>query len=224
MTIQDVVVEARTDAYAPVRAVTNRGDVECRYYPAEEARKAALWVPGAIGGWHSPAHDLYVRLCHEFGEEGIASLQVRYRDPHRLEESALDVLAGVAFLESRGAEAIALVGHSFGGAVAIQAAAAAPAVRCVVTLATQSYGTETVGQLGERCPILLIHGTDDPILPPGSSEHVYEMAQEPRRLLIYEGAGHNLDEVAEPVYLAVRDWITLWLNTALSGAPASAGE
>jgi hypothetical protein len=48
---------------------------------------------------------------------------VRFRHPTRLEESILDVLAGINYLQSEGMKVIALTGHSFGGAVVIQAAA-----------------------------------------------------------------------------------------------------
>ena len=125
-----------------------------------------MWVPGAIGGWHSPALGLYPRLAEEFTAEGIASLQVHYRHPAHLEESLLDVLAGLAYLEEEGIQTVSLTGHSFGGAVVIQAAAVSPLARTVVALSTQAYGADPVGALAPRCSILLVHGTVDEILAP----------------------------------------------------------
>src|SRR5262249_7474048 len=119
----------------------------------------------------------------------------------------LDVLAGVAFLQREGTEAIGLVGHSFGGAVVIRAAAHAPAVRTVVTLATQGYGTDPVDRLGPRCSVLLIYGTADRVLSAACSEDAFARAREPKRFLVIPGASHGLDEAAGEVDHAVRKWI-----------------
>jgi pimeloyl-ACP methyl ester carboxylesterase len=99
------------------------------------------------------------------------------------------------------------VGHSFGGAVVIRAAAAAERVRAVVTLATQSYGAGLAAELGPRCALLLIHGTRDTVLPSDASRLVFDLAEEPKRLVILPGAGHGLDEAAPEVERLVRDWL-----------------
>ena len=207
MEILDVEVGPEQEGYLPVRLATSRGDVECRHYPAAGATRAAVWVPGAIGGWHSPALGLYPRLAEEFKGDGIASLQVRYRQPANLAESVLDVLAGLAYLEAAGVEAVSLTGHSFGGAVVIQAAAASPLARTVVALSTQGYGADPVTALAPRCSILLVHGTADEILAPRNAEYVYQLAGEPKRLVLLEGARHGLDEAAEEVYRVIGGWI-----------------
>src|SRR5437868_2510401 len=82
-------------------------------------------------GWDTPAHGLYPRLCRELRPLGLASLRVRFRDPTCLPAAVLDVLAAAAFLAGEGVTAVGLVGHSFGGAVVIRAAALVPAVRTV---------------------------------------------------------------------------------------------
>jgi thioesterase domain-containing protein len=97
------------------------------------AKQAAIWVGGVGGDWDTPAQGLYPRLCQELTSEGIASLRVHYRYPTELVEAVLDVLAGITFLQDEGIESIALIGHSFGGAVVIQAAAQAEDVHTVVT-------------------------------------------------------------------------------------------
>ncbi|OKH51351.1 dienelactone hydrolase [Scytonema sp. HK-05] len=191
---------------------TSRGTIHCRYYPREAAEKAVIWVGGVGGDWDTPVRRLYPLLCEVLRKEGIASLRVRYRNPTDLEESILDVLAGLTYLQDEGIKEFALVGHSFGGAVVIQAAAQSPDVRTVVTLATQSYGTEPATELATRFSLLLMHGTNDQVLPPQCSEHVYDIALEPKRLILYPNATHGLDEVADEVYLVVRDWIVQQLN------------
>jgi fermentation-respiration switch protein FrsA (DUF1100 family) len=206
-TVIDVQIGEIEGPYQPVTLQMTVGDVECRYYPVDGGRMGAIWVGGIGGGFDSPARGLYPELCEELVGDGIASLRVRYRHPTILEEATLDVIAGIAFLESQGVVALALIGHSFGGAVVIHAASASPGVRAVVTLATQSYGTQPVSRLGPACSILLLHGAADRVLPPSSSQHVFQAARQPKQLLLYNGAGHGLDEVADEVRRVVREWL-----------------
>ncbi|MBW4637821.1 MAG: dienelactone hydrolase family protein [Gloeocapsa sp. UFS-A4-WI-NPMV-4B04] len=207
MVIRNIKAEPLQDGYQLIRLETNRGNIDFHYYSAPDTQRGAIWVGGVGGGWDTPANGLYPRLCQELSSQGIASLRVRYRQPTSLEESVLDVCAGMSYLESKGIELVALTGHSFGGAVVIQAAAISEAVRAVVTLATQSYGAAVVSQLPPECEILLIHGTVDSILTPACSKYVYKIAHQPKRLILYEGADHNLDEVAEEVYQVVHNYI-----------------
>ena len=76
-----------------------------------------------------------------------------------------------------GAERFAILGHSFGGAVAIQAGCTFPAVTAgIVTYATQSGGCEEAGRLG-RVPLLLLHGERDSILGPENSMMVTTLTE-----------------------------------------------
>jgi pimeloyl-ACP methyl ester carboxylesterase len=139
---------------------------------------------------------------------------VRFRHPGELEESVLDVLAGLAFLEGEGVEEAVLTGHSFGGAVVLQAAAASPAARGVVTLATQTYGAGAVAELGRRCPVLLVHGEADRVLPAACSKALFRRAGGPARLVLYPGAGHGLDEFADQVHELLAGWVPEQLRRA----------
>jgi pimeloyl-ACP methyl ester carboxylesterase len=149
-------------------------------------------------------------------KDGIDGLRVRYRHPTDLLESVFDTLAGIAFLrKEHRIKAIGLVGHSFGGAVVIQAAVQASDVVCtLVTLATQSYGAaHVISKLKHRTSALMIHGSDDKVLPAYCSEEVYQKAHDPKQIVLCEGAGHGLDEVSEEVYELVYDWL---VNSLLS--------
>jgi pimeloyl-ACP methyl ester carboxylesterase len=212
MIVQDVEIEPQREEYHPVKLITSRGSIHCRYYSVQDAEKAVIWVGGVGGGWDTPARGLYPLLCEHLRTEAIASLRVRYRNPTQLEESILDVLAGITYLQDEGIESLALVGHSFGGAVVIQAAAQSPDVHTVVTLATQAYGTDPVPELATQCSLLLLHGIADEVLPPECSQRVYQLALEPKHLILYPNAHHGLDEVADEVYPTVRDWIIQQLN------------
>ena len=208
--------EPTDEGFAPTSLLTTRGEIEARYYAPAGAATGAVFVGGAGGGFDTPVRGwLYPRLSKELQSDGVACLRVRYRTPNDLEECTLDVLAGIAFLASEGVERVALTGHSFGGAVVIQAAAHSDAVVTCVPMSTQTYGAGPVSTLAPRCSVLLAHGTADEILPHRCSEAVYAAAREPKRLLLKEGARHGLDEWSEELPGILREWI----RTELSAPP-----
>lgn len=195
------------DGFESVMIETSRGKVECRYYAAGNADKAVVMVGGIGGGFDTPANGLYPRLCTDLLDLGISSLRVRFRYPTDLAESSMDVLVGIEFLKGEGITSFGLVGHSFGGAVVVQAAHNESAVKTIVALSTQSFGISPISSLAEGVSVLLIHGDEDKTLASGSSVYAYSLAHEPRKLTIYEGAGHGLEEVSEEVYIEVKGWI-----------------
>ena len=142
----------------------------------------------------------------------MSTLRLKYRYSTDLTEAVHDVLAGVDLLVERGVERVGLVGHSFGGAVMIDAGAQSPWVATVVGLAPQGYGTEAVSELPPRS-LLLVHGTSDAVLPPSCSLSIHERARGRKELELIPGAGHVLDEAAEPVFTRVRDWLLRELRT-----------
>lgn len=209
---------AEGEAFRAVTLRTGRGPLSVRHYPAAGARSAVVYVGGVGGGWDTPANGLYPRLCAELAGEGIAGVRVRFRDPTVLHEAAADVLAAARWLrESEGIAALGLVGHSFGGAVAIRAAAALEEARTVVTLATQANGADAVSSLGPRCSILLLHGTADEVLAAANSQRVHAAARERRELILYPAARHGLDEVAGDVHADVREWLLASLRPGEGG-------
>lgn len=180
--------------------------VRARLWEAPQARAGVVMVGGVGGGFDSPAQDLYPRLGRHLASHGIAALQVSFRLPGELGEAVLDAGAGARFLAERGSSRVAMVGHSFGGAVAIRAGAALPEVVAVVTLATQSYGTDQVRDLAGR-PILLVHGVEDDLLPAECSVQVFGRSGEPKELRLIPAARHGLHEAAEEVYRLVHGFL-----------------
>ncbi len=206
--IYGVTMKGITDeGYMPVRLSTVRGEADARYYESNRPGRAAIFIGGIGGDFDTPAKGLYPRLCLELMPKGISALRVAFRHPTVLEESVFDVLVALRFLQGKGVTAAGLVGHSFGGAVVIKAAVLSYLVYTVVTLATQCYGSEAAAELKTECSLLLIHGSDDPVLPTYCSSNAYNLARGLKRLSIYEGAGHGLDEFAEEVHKEVFDWI-----------------
>jgi len=209
---EDIDIGAGTrDVYLPIKLQTDRGSIDCRYYRSEGAEKAAIFVGGVGGDFDSPANNLYLRLCRELVPKGLRSLRIEYRHSTDLTESVFDALIGLEYLKGEGIKSVGLVGHSFGGAVVIKAAVVSPIIRTVVCLATQSYGADVVSNLRPGQSIFLIHGTSDTVLPPRASTSIYEMAHEPKKLLLYTGAGHVLNEAAEEIHRVVYA-IGFWRN------------
>ncbi len=205
----------------PIEIAGERGVVAGRFTssrtggPAGDGR-AVLLVGGADGGFEGPAEALYPTLVEDFAARGIASLRVDFRlhrFPNDVEEGVHDLLAGIEWLEARGARRIVLVGHSFGGAVVIEGGVRSSTVAGVVTLATQTAGAQRVDLLSPR-PILLIHGRDDTRLSPRCSEMLHEAAGESKQLAIPDGATHSLRQAREDVRTRVLTWVDEVLGTS----------
>jgi len=181
------------------------------FHPAERAYRGIIWVCGALGGFDGPSFGIFATLSQELIKEGIGSLRLSYRLPGDFDQCVLDVLVGVRFLQQKGIDNIALVGHSFGGAVVIMAGTMSPQVRAVVGLSSQTYGAHRVSELSPR-PLLLIHGKRDRNLPVRCSQHIYEWAKEPKELVIYKGNGHFLRECHQELQSLLKDWLVAKLG------------
>ena len=42
-----------------------------------------------------------------------------------------------------------------------------------------------------NCPLLIVHGSADEVIPPASGKRLFEVASQPKRFQLIEGAGHN---------------------------------
>ena len=91
-------------------------------------------------------------------------MRIDYREPDDLRESIYDALAGIEAVRQQGAERVALLGWSFGGAVVITAGVASDLVVGVATIACQNFGAEMVADLSPKS-LLIMHGTDDLEMP-----------------------------------------------------------
>jgi hypothetical protein len=204
--LQSVETGPLEDGAETVVLHTDVGPIDCRFHAAETGAAAVLWIFGAGGGLGGPAGGLYTRLAAQLAPTGVASLRLDYRRPGALIPCVLDVLAGIAYLGSRGRSRVVLVGHSFGGAVVITAGTASPAVIGVAALSSQTAGTAQVGDISPR-PLLLMHGTADEVLPDACSRDLYQRAGEPRRLLLYENCRHGLDDCRDEIDHDLLAWI-----------------
>lgn len=184
---------------------TTRGAIPVIMHGAEGASRAVLGVCGAIGGFDGPAM-LYPRLGLAIPRDKWALARMNYREPNDFDECLLDTLATLTFLKGTGHERAALIGHSFGGAIAINAGTLSPVVTTVIAISSQLAGAHVVGDLAPK-PLLLIHGTTDTILSDECSRRLYNGAGEPRTLKLLEGADHRLSGRGDELFSLVRDWI-----------------
>jgi fermentation-respiration switch protein FrsA (DUF1100 family) len=208
--IEGVAAREREDAALDLVLRTTRGKITAVLHPCEGESGAAIFVGGALGGLDGPAQKIYPRLAEALAvapKRGLSSLRMHYRQPGEFTECVLDVLAGISFLKGLGAQRVVLIGHSFGAAVAIKCGQLSELVTGVAALSAQLYGTRTVERLAPR-PLLLVHGTADGILDCAASKDIYERAQEPKRLELYDRADHSLASCADELFELLREWLT----------------
>jgi hypothetical protein len=174
---------------------------------------------GAMGGLLGPGHAFYHHLGERWSERGVRTLRVGYREPNNLDLCAHDLACGVEMARDAGAERVVVMGHSFGGAVAIRAAVVMPAsVVGVVTFSTQSAGCEVAGALGGR-PLLLFHGDRDELLPSEASYMVQAIAGS-GDVVIIPGDGHLLGKSDELLAERLDEWLPDVLGLADGAGPS----
>jgi pimeloyl-ACP methyl ester carboxylesterase len=158
-----------------------------------------------MGGLLGPADGLYHDLGVRFAEQGIGLVRVGYRKPNDLAACVHDLVAVAELAARRGGRRFVTMGHSFGGAVAIRAGIVlGDDAAGVVTLATQSAGCEDADRLAGK-PVLLLHGTNDEILPPQASELVQMLTG--GELVTFPGSGHLFTDVGDELRERLGTWI-----------------
>jgi dienelactone hydrolase len=185
---------------------TMKGLLTLLWHGPRDAQDVLVTCGGGMGSLLGPADGIYHDLGTFLAARGIGTVRVGYRKPNDLSRCVHDLVAAADLASRSGARRFVTVGHSFGGAVAIQAGAIlGEHCRGVVTLATQSAGCEHADQLADT-PLLLVHGTDDEILPPDTSAMVQMLAGH-GELVLLPGAGHLLTQAATELRERLADWI-----------------
>ena len=198
-----------------LRFRTSRGSFNAILHRAADTDKAVIWVCGARGGFGGPGPGTYARMAEKFTGEGITSLRLDYRYPNDVFECALDLLAGVAYLKSANHQPVVVVGHSFGGAVVIAAGANSAHIKGVVALSPQTYGAGMAPQVAPR-KLLVVHGKADTRLAFACGQQIYDMANEPKELVLYEGAEHRLEECRDDLEELLGAWIPETLGSEVN--------
>jgi len=175
--------------------------------PARDAGECAIVAcGGAMGGVLGPGDALYHRLGERWSRRGVRFVRIGFREPNNLDLCAHDLACGVELARNAGAQHVVVMGHSFGGAVAIRTAVIMPvSVVGVVTFATQSAGCEVAGALAAR-PLLLFHGDRDELLPPESS-HVVAAIAGHGEVVMLPGDGHLLAKSDDIIVERLDEWL-----------------
>ena len=195
-----------------IRVPSANGAIAALWHPPEAAsRGAILCVGGFDGGFDGPANGIYADLAAELPLLGVGVLRLDFRiktSPGPIEAGTEDVLAGLAWLGEAGIDRAALIGHSYGGAIVIRAAARSALAVGAAALATQTAGIEIddLERLPPR-PLLLVHGAADWRLPPRLSEWVYAQASEPKALHILAEATHSLRQQRDALWEILVGWV-----------------
>jgi pimeloyl-ACP methyl ester carboxylesterase len=185
---------------------TLRGLLTLLWHGPRDARDVVVTCGGGMGSLLGPADALYHDLGETFAAQGIGTLRVGYRKPNDLPRCVHDVAAAADLASRSGARRYVVIGHSFGGAVAVQAGMVlGEHCRGIVTLSTQSAGCEHASELGDT-PLLLLHGTDDEILPPETSS-VVQMLAGHGEVVLLPGTGHLLTQAADELRERLSTWI-----------------
>lgn len=196
-----------TDNLRHIEVYTVDGLLSLFWHGPSEAQDVVLACGGAMGGVLGPADALYQDLGVSLAESGVGMIRIGYRAPNDTAKCVHDLIAAADLATRSGAQRFITMGHSFGGAPALQAAVILEA-HCagVITLATQSAGCEPAEDLAARVPIILFHGDKDEILPLQASELV-RMVVGGGELVPLPGVGHLLAEARDELRDRLGNWI-----------------
>ena len=210
------------DLYLPVRVGADSPKIHAWWWPAEDRRApAVLYLHGAR--WNLTGQ---LRRIEQLRQFGFSVFAIDYRgfgqsDGDLPSESTVyeDAGAAWAWLAQRQPDASRrfIYGHSLGGAVAVDLAAAlsakgASAGGLIVessftsladVAAEMSYRWlplrfilsekfDSVKKMAQvAMPVLIVHGANDTYVPSRLSAALYAAAPAPKKLLLIEGGGHN---------------------------------
>ena len=158
-------------------------------------------------------------LTHEFAAHGVEArnkLQLRLLEGSQLR----DAMAGLTFLRARpdvDRRRLAVIGHSFGGALTLLMAERDSSLRAVVDFAGAANSWRYSPQLRERLraavratvvPVFFIHAANDYSIAPGTELAAdMEAAHRPGRLRIYAAFGPTTHEGHNFVFLDTKAWV-----------------
>ncbi|MCL5105134.1 MAG: dienelactone hydrolase family protein [Armatimonadetes bacterium] len=192
--------------------LTTRGDFPAILQMPKGAREGVIMLTAGKVGPNGPG-SLYAKFADDLFDEGIASLRLDHRVPGDCVQCAIDALLSLQFMDDEGVHDVALVGWSFGGAVALSAGSVARTVQGIAALSTVDVANCCVKRLQSK-PILLLHGEADRVSPIEVPRRIYSEAQGSRRLILYPGSGHTLVEAKEQVHQDLRKWVLHMLKAS----------
>ena len=189
--------------------------------PAQQTRVCVITCHGLLSSKDS---EKYIEIAHRFCGEGLAVFRFDFRgcgeSGGKLGETTLtgrieDLGSALDFVQSQGYDRIGVMGSSLGGCVAILRVAKDRRVSSLVTWATPCFldklfeGPPEGFQELRRdiakydvlkalkrvsCPVLIVHGSSDELVPIAHANAMYEGANQPKDILMIEGADHRFTD------------------------------
>lgn len=164
----------------------------------EHTRERARML--ADEGYTAFALDMYGETATS-REQAMALLQSMTANPDELRRRGLAGLDVLKAQEGVDPARLAAVGYCFGGAVVLELARAAPALRCVVAFHPGMAGPVAQPDKDDRpiarCKVMVCAGADDPLIPDAAKAkfaQLMDAAGADWQLLVYGGAAHSFTD------------------------------
>lgn len=153
-------------------------------------------------------------LAKAFNAAGIAAIRFNFRGVGKSSGAYADgigetddTLAIIEWARSRWTGAsVSLAGFSFGGAVAIRAAAAIEPARLVTVAPAVDRVHVPIDRL-PRCPWLVLQGDQDEVVDPSAVRAWIDQLPDPPELAIFPGVGHYFHGTLNDLKQTVVDWL-----------------
>ena len=159
--------------------------------------------------------DLIESTFKKNGLEGRNKVQLEQLETAQMQ----DMLAGIGYLRKRpdaDTSRITIVGHSFGGSLALLVAEHEPRLSAVVVFSPSGYSWNLSPQLRDKlisasrnisAPIMIIHAQNDYSISPGYSlDSVLNRLQKPHLLVIYPSFGNSANQGHNLIFLNTKIW------------------
>ena len=160
------------------------------------------------------------RIARALAEQRIGVVRFEFSDSSsELPRVVAAIRSAAEWLDSTHAAPALLIGHSYGGAAAVIAAAELPAVRAVATIAAPFSLNDDGGSLGDalaamRRPLLVFHSPADELVPLEDAARIYTAAHHPKSFVSLDGADHLISRPVDAEYVAhvLSAWCTRYVD------------
>jgi len=168
-------------------------------------------VIGSHGLFSSKESSKFILLGERFSEEGIAFLRYDHQgcgesegelvgDPRSRFKDLESIFEFVMAHPLAKKESVGLFGSSLGGFISILKGAKDPRVKALVLLATPlslkglkgAKALDIKEEIRKVKNTLIIHGTQDEVVPFSEAQRLFELAQEPKKFAPLPGADHRI--------------------------------